>query len=52
VPNGYQYQAIEVANCVRAGQLESALMPLDESLQIMATMDTIRAQWGLTYPME
>ncbi len=52
VANGYQYQAIEVANCVRAGQLESALMPLDESLQIMATMDTIRAQWGLTYPME
>ncbi len=50
--NGYQYQAAEVANCVRAGKLESARMPLDESLQIMATMDSIRAQWGLKYPME
>jgi hypothetical protein len=27
-------------------------MPLDESLQIMLTMDTLRAQWGVRYPME
>jgi predicted dehydrogenase len=50
--NGYNYEAAEVANCVRAGQLESKIMPLDESLAIMQTMDAIRAQWGLKYPME
>ncbi len=50
--NGYNYEAAEVANCVRAGQLESTVMPLDESLQLMETMDAIRAQWGMKYPME
>ncbi|MDQ3250366.1 MAG: Gfo/Idh/MocA family oxidoreductase, partial [Chloroflexota bacterium] len=50
--NGYNYEAAEVANCVRAGKLESDIMPLDESLSIMQTMDAIRAQWGLRYPME
>lgn len=50
--NGYNYQAAAVMNCLRAGKLESHTMPLDETLSIMHTMDHIRAQWGLTYPME
>lgn len=50
--NGYNYQAAAVADCVRAGRLESSLMPLDESLHIMETMDMIREEWGLRYPME
>ncbi|MFC1960767.1 Gfo/Idh/MocA family protein [Chloroflexota bacterium] len=50
--NGYNYEAMEVGECLRAGKLESAIMPLEESLDIMYTLDTIRAQWGLTYPME
>ncbi|MCX6047763.1 MAG: gfo/Idh/MocA family oxidoreductase, partial [Chloroflexi bacterium] len=33
-------------------KLESAIMPLDESLSIMQTMDAIRAQWNMKYPME
>ena len=37
---------------IRSGRLESDAMPLDESLSIMRTMDAIRAQWGLKYPME
>ena len=48
--NGYENQAIEVIDCIRDGKLESDIMPLDESLSIMKTMDTIRAQWGLAYP--
>jgi predicted dehydrogenase len=47
--NGFPHEAIEVADCIRAGRLESAIMPLDESLQIMRTLDTIRGQWGLQY---
>ena len=48
--NGYEYQAIEVINCLREGKLESEVMPLDESLSIVKTMDVARAQWGLAYP--
>ncbi len=39
-------------NCLRSGKTESDVMPLDEALAIMRTMDQIRAQWGLRYPME
>jgi predicted dehydrogenase len=50
--NGYQFEAAEVMDCLRANKLESDLMPLDETLSIMETMDAIRAQWGLGYPTE
>ena len=52
VGNGYNYEAMEVMRCLREGKLESDIMPLDESLEIMKTMDAIRAQWGLKYPTE
>lgn len=48
--NGFEYQVLEVINCLRAGKLESDAMPLDESLSIIKTMDVARAQWGLEYP--
>ena len=50
--NGYNYEAMEVGNCLRSGKHESAVMPLQESLDIMETLDNIRAQWGLVYPNE
>lgn len=50
--NGYQFEAIEVAWALRAGELESPVMPLDESLVIMRMMDTARAQIGLRYPAD
>ncbi len=50
--NGYQFQAMEAARCMLAGQTESSIMPLDETLSIMQTMDEIRSQIGLKYPME
>ncbi|MEE4312123.1 MAG: Gfo/Idh/MocA family oxidoreductase [candidate division KSB1 bacterium] len=50
--NGYNYEAAEVMNCMRSGQLESAIMPLDETLEIMRTMDALRNQWGFAYPNE
>jgi predicted dehydrogenase len=48
--NGLHYQVKEVHRCLREGLLESPRMLLKESLQIMETMDTIRASWDLTYP--
>lgn len=50
--NGYNYQAIEFGRCLREGLTESPLRPLDETLAVMRTLDTLRAQWGLVYPME
>jgi predicted dehydrogenase len=52
VGNGYHYQVEEIARCINAGKVESAVMPLDDTLLIMETMDEIRRQLGLRYPME
>ncbi len=50
--NGFNYEVEEVARCLGAGKTESDVMPLDETLNIMKTMDELRRQWGLEYPME
>ena len=36
---GLHYEATEVARCLREGLVESPLMPLDESVSIMRTME-------------
>lgn len=41
---GLRHQADEVARRLRAGEVESPLMPLDETISIMETMDTVLAQ--------
>ena len=41
---GLWYEAEEVARCLHEGLLESPLMPLDESIEIMRTMDAVLAQ--------
>ncbi|MBB6637290.1 Gfo/Idh/MocA family protein [Cohnella thailandensis] len=46
---GHAFQAIEAMDCLREGRKESAAMPADETVEIMATLDEIRAQWNLTY---
>ncbi|MBC8170681.1 MAG: gfo/Idh/MocA family oxidoreductase, partial [Anaerolineae bacterium] len=43
--NGYSYEAAEVGRCLRAGLLESQVMPLAETIAIMQTMDRIQQQW-------
>ena len=50
--NGYNYEAAEVMRCLRAGEIESSVMPHAETLAQIQTLDAIRAQWGLEYPME
>ena len=52
VGNGYNYEAAEVMRCLRNGSLESPILPLNTTVAVMRTMDTIREQWGLVYPME
>jgi predicted dehydrogenase len=50
--NGYNYEAAEVMRCLREGRLESAMNPLDDTIDVMRTMDALRRQWNLTYPCE
>lgn len=41
--NGYQYEANEVRACIEKGAIESAVMPLGDSIAVAATLDQIRA---------
>ncbi len=50
--NGFEYQAIEVARCVREGLIESPGMSHRGSVEVMAVMDEVRRQVGLRYPFE
>ncbi len=52
IENGYNYEAMAVMDCMRKGLTEHPRMPLDESVALMETMDALRAQWGMTYPMD
>ncbi|HEY3378296.1 MAG TPA: Gfo/Idh/MocA family oxidoreductase [Armatimonadota bacterium] len=52
VGNGYNYEAEEFGRCLRAGLRESPMLPLSDTLTVMQTLDTLRAQWGLKYPTE
>jgi predicted dehydrogenase len=38
---GLSHEADEVSRCLAAGELESPLMPLDETISIMETMDAV-----------
>jgi len=50
--NGLHYQVLEIMRSLRENEIENTIMPLNESLQIMQTMDELRKQWGLRYPGE
>ena len=50
--SGYEYQIREAMARIRAGEIESASMPLDTTIAVMERMDALRKDWGLTYPME
>ena len=50
--SGYEYQIREAMARIRAGEIESASMPLDTTIAVMERMDALRKDWGLIYPME
>jgi len=49
---GMQFEAAEVARRVAAGETESPSMTWANTLEVMRTLDTVRAQIGLVYPGE
>lgn len=50
--NGLRHQAAEVGRCLRAGLTQSPVIPLDETLAVMRTLDAARERIGLQYPGE
>ena len=52
IGRGMQYQAEEAEALIAAGKTESAILSPSETVQIMQTLDQIRAQIGLKYPSE
>jgi predicted dehydrogenase len=50
--NGLRFEIDEVHRCLAAGRTESAVVPLDESIALATTLDTIRAELGVVYPGE
>ncbi|WP_106814432.1 Gfo/Idh/MocA family protein [Microbacterium timonense] len=49
---GMQYQALAAARYLAEGRTDSDVLPVDESVAIMATLDEIRALVGVRYPGE
>jgi len=49
---GFEYEIEEAMRCLQAGEIESPLMPLADTLATTETMDEIRTQIGLRYPFE
>ena len=49
---GLHHEALEVQRCLTAGERESPLLPLAESLAIATTLDAIRAALGVRYDGE
>ncbi len=47
--NGYNYEAIEVGNCLRAGKVESEVMSHADSLLLMEMLDWVRLEAGICY---
>ncbi len=49
IGSGLAHEAIEVVRCLRNGETESPLVPLDDTVALMRLMDRIREQIGLRY---
>ena len=52
VDGGFQYQVAEVARRITEGATQSPVITLDNTLEVMRTLDEIRRQVGVGYPGE
>jgi hypothetical protein len=49
VGHGLRHVAADLMRCLHDGRTESDVLPLDETVSIMETMDEVRRQIGLDY---
>jgi predicted dehydrogenase len=50
--DGLRFEIEEVHRCIANGDVESTVMPLDESVALMGVLDDVRAQLGIRFPEE
>ena len=50
--NGFEGEVEEAMRCIRAGLIESPMMPHGESLALVGWIDELRRQVGVQYPFE
>ncbi len=48
--HGYQFEAMEVTNCLKNSRLESKIVSHQFSLDLIETLDAVRKEIGLVYP--
>ena len=49
---GMQYQALAAERFLSEGRTDSDVLPIDETVAIMATLDEVRSLVGVRYPGE
>ena len=49
---GYEYEVLEMIDCIQKGEKECPSMPHEETLRVLRIMDGLREDWGLVYPQE
>jgi predicted dehydrogenase len=49
IGTGLAHEALEVVRCLRSGETESPLVPLDDTVALMRQMDRIRELVGVSY---
>ena len=47
---GYHFEAVEAQNCLLSNKQESEIFPLENSLNVLTIMDSLRKQLGIVYP--
>jgi len=52
IGTGLAHEAIEVVRCLRNGETESPLVPLDDTVALMRQLDRIREIVGVRYPAD
>lgn len=50
--NGYEYEVLACMKAIAEEKVECDAMPHEETLRVMALMDSIRLRWGMLYPGE
>ena len=46
VGKGYAHELMEVSDCLLAGRIQSATMPLSDTVEVMRVLDTCLGQLG------
>ena len=49
---GYEYEVIESLKAIGRGDVECADMPHAETLRVMRAMDSLRREWGVSFPAD